>query len=275
MQIGIHLPQYGRAATPDAVGRVAKHAEDLGFAHVWVSDHVIVPAAQDYPSPYLLDPLVTLTWAAATTSTVRLATSVIVAPQHHPLWLAKAYGSLDLLSGGRLTLGLGVGWSQAEYEALDRTFHDRGKRLDEIIEILRRSWTQDPTSFHGEAYDFGEMRVMPKPAHQIPLWIGGSSEAAYRRAVRLGDGFHAIGLDADSAAPLVARLRRDRPDASFEISARTGWDPQGMDHDQIRREHAAWMEAGIGHVVSAPWRSSADDWLRSMDQLATLTGISG
>ena len=100
MQIGIHLPQYGRAATPDAVGRVAKHAEELGFAHVWVSDHVIVPAAQDYPSPYLLDPLVTLTWAAASTSRIRLATSVVVAPQHHPLWLAKAYGSLDLLSGG-------------------------------------------------------------------------------------------------------------------------------------------------------------------------------
>ena len=275
MKIGIHLPQYGRAAAPDAIGRVAVHAEELGFSHVWVSDHVIVPAAQDYPSPYLLDPSVSLTWAAACTTTIGLATSVIVAPQHHPLWLAKAFGSLDLLSRGRLTLGVGVGWSEAEYDALDRSVHDRGRRLDEIIEILRRSWRDDPVSYHGDAYDFHEMRVMPKPAHQIPIWVGGSSEPAYQRAVRLGDGFHAIGLDADTAAPLTARLRRDRPEPEFEISARTGWDPQGMDHDQIRRECAAWQEAGIGHVVSAPWRSSVDDWLRSMDQLASIVGLSG
>src|SRR3954470_21747606 len=115
MRGGMHLPQYGRAAGGDAVRRVARAAEELGFADVWVSDHVVQPAAQTYPSPYLYDPLLTLTWAAAATTRIELGTSVLVAPQYHPLWLPNATGSLDALSGGRLKLAIGVGWSAAEF----------------------------------------------------------------------------------------------------------------------------------------------------------------
>src|SRR5688572_5844734 len=99
MRIGSHLPQYGRIATPDAITRAAQHAEELGFSDIWVSDHIVHPAAQSYPSPYLYDPLLSLTWGAAATSRVGLGTSVLVAPQHNPLWLANALASLDSLSG--------------------------------------------------------------------------------------------------------------------------------------------------------------------------------
>ena len=117
------------------------------------------------------------------------------------------------------------------------------------------------------------MRVLPKPAHDIPIWVGGSSEPAYRRAVARGDGFQAIGLKPDTAVPVVERIRRDRPDPSFTISLRTGWDPQGMEPDEIKRESAEFEAAGIQYVVSAPWRNNLDDWLRSMDLLAGITVV--
>lgn len=273
MEYGIHLPQYGRVASGEAIARAARHAEELGFAHVWVSDHVVHPAGQGYPSPYLVDPFVTLTWAAAVTDRIGLGTSVLVVPQHNPLWLANALASLDDLSGGRLILGAGVGWSKAEFEALGYSFHDRGRRMDEILDLLRTAWRDDPASFHGEHHAFDDIRFLPKPAHDIPIWIGGGVEAAFRRAVEKGDGFHVVGLKPPEVVPIVERLRRDRPEPSFTISARTGWDPQGMDPDEIRRERDEFEAAGIQVMVAAPWQKDLDAWLRSMDRLAELVGL--
>ena len=270
MQVGIHLPQFGRAASADAITRAARAAEELGFADVWVSDHVAVPAAQDYPSPYLYDPLLSLAWAAAATEQVGLGTSVLVVPQHTPLALANSLASLDALSGGRVTVGAGVGWSAAEFAALGQSFTDRGRRMDEAIDVLRACWGPDPVSFDGEFVHLDAMKVLPKPAHPIPIWVGGRSEVSYARAVTRGDGFHAIGLDPPGAAAVVERIRRDRPEPSFTISLRTGWDPQGMDVDVIRRERDEFEAAGIQHVVSAPWRNDPDSWLRSMELLADL-----
>jgi probable F420-dependent oxidoreductase len=276
VRVGIHLPQFGRAAGPDAIARAARLAEELGFADVWVSDHVAQPASQGYPSPYLFDPLLTLGWAAAATERIGLGTSVLVAAQYHPLWLANATASLDALSGGRLKLAIGVGWSEAEYDALDQDFHTRGRRTDEILDILDACWTSDPTTHHGASYTFEEMRVLPKPAHPIEIWIGGGSEAAYGRAARHGCGFQLIGLKPDTVAAPIERLRRDHPDpATFTISLRTGWDPQGMDPSEIVEEHAAFEAAGIQHVVAAPWRSDPDAWLASMEELAALVGLAG
>ena len=270
MKVGIHLPQYGRASGADSIRRAAVHAEALGFADVWVSDHVAIPASQSYPSPHLYEPLLTLAWAAAATSRVGLGTSVLVVPQHNPLALANSLASLDALSDGRLMVAAGVGWSEAEFAALGVDFHNRGARTDEIIDLLRACWHDDPTTFAGAHYVLEEMRVLPKPAHDIAIWIGGSSEPAYRRAVTRGDGYQAIGLKPGDARPVVERVRRDRPDPSFTISLRTGWDPQGMEPDEIRRERDEFEEVGIQHVVSAPWRTTVDDWLRSMELLAGL-----
>ena len=276
MRVGIHLPQYGRTASAEAITRAARHAEELGFSDVWISDHLVFPAAQEYPSPWLYDPIVTLTWAAAVTSTIRLGTSVLVVPQHNPLQLANELATLDQLSGGgRLIVGVGVGWSKEEFEALGYGFADRGERTDEIIDVLRTVWRDDPASFDGRHYRFRDVRVLPQPAHPIPIWVGGSGERAYRRAVERGDGFHAIGLTPETAAPVVERIRRDRPEPEFVVSLRTGWDPQGMEPDLIKAELAAFGDAGIQHVVSAPWRTDLDAWLRSMEMLAGIVETVG
>jgi alkanesulfonate monooxygenase SsuD/methylene tetrahydromethanopterin reductase-like flavin-dependent oxidoreductase (luciferase family) len=248
MQLGIHLPQYGRAATPEAIEAVAQRAEALGFADVWVSDHVVQPADQGYPSPYLFEPMLTLGWAAAATERIGLGTSVLVVPQYHPLQLANAL----------------------EYAALGQDFHSRGRRLDEALEIFDAVWHHDPASFHGEHYKFDALRVLPQPSHEIPIWVGGSSEAAWRRATGRGDGFQAISTAPEDLAPIVARLRAERPGEDFTISYRTGWDPQGMDPALIADECAAYADAGVQHVVSAPWRTSGDDWIRSMELLADI-----
>jgi probable F420-dependent oxidoreductase len=270
MTFGIHLPQYGRVASGEAVTRAARHAEELGFIDVWVSDHVVHPAEQSYPSPFLLDPFATLSWAAAATERVRLGTSVLVVPQHHPVWLANHLATVDLMSGGRLVVGAGVGWSEREYEALGQSFADRGRRFDEILQLLRRAWRDDPVTFAGEFYELRDIRFLPKPAHEIPIWIGGGVEASFRRAVEHGDGFHVVGLKPPEVVPIVERLRRDRPEPGFIISARTGWDPQGMDPGLIREERAAFEDAGVQHMVAAPWQKDLDAWLRSMDLLAEL-----
>ncbi|MET0147284.1 MAG: TIGR03619 family F420-dependent LLM class oxidoreductase [Ilumatobacteraceae bacterium] len=270
MRLGVHLPQYGRAASPDAIRAVAVRAEELGLADVWVSDHVLQPASQRYPSPYLFEPLLTLGWAAAATTTIGIGTSVLVIPQYHPLQLANSLASLDNLSGGRLSVVAGVGWSEAEFTALDQRFDNRGARTDEAIDIMRLVWTDDPATFQGRYYAFEDLRVLPQPATPIPILIGGSSAAAFARATTRGDGYQGISTEPEDLAPIVSHLRERRPGADFVISYRTGWDPQGMDPSQIRDERDAYTEAGVEHVVSAPWRTDAADWIRSMELLVDI-----
>ncbi len=270
MKVGIHLPQFGPAASPEAIRGAALRAEDLGFADVWVSDHVVQPADQGYPSPYLYDPLLSLAWAGAATETIGLGTSVLVVPQYNAVWLANALASLDNLTGGRLTLGIGVGWSEAEFAALSRSFHDRGSRIDEAISLLRACWSEDPVSFDGTFDSFADLRVLPKPAHRIPIWVGGQAPAALRRATTLGDGYHGISTTPDEIRAIVETVRKDRPEEDFVISHRTGWDPQGMDPDLIGVERDEYEEAGVQYVVAAPWRKTSADWIRSMELLAEI-----
>lgn len=270
VRLGIHLPQYGRASGPEAIVTVAQRAEALGFDDVWVSDHVLQPASQRYPSPYLFEPLLTLAWAAAVTDRVGLGTSVLVAPQYHPLTLANSLASLDNLSGGRLRLVVGVGWSEAEYAALGQDFHTRGDRLDETLDIFDAVWHHDPASYAGAHHQFDELRVLPQPAHEIPIWFGGTSARALWRAVERGSGHQAISTPPDELAARVAGLRAERPGSDFTIGYRTGWDPHGMDPAEIADECAAYTEAGVQHVVSAPWRTSADEWVRSMELLVEI-----
>lgn len=273
MQLAMHLPQYGRLAGPEPVTRVARAAEDLGFSGVFVSDHVVQPADQGYPSPRLFDPIVTLSWAAAITTAVDLGTSVLVVPQHNPLELANSLASLDALSGGRVVAGVGTGWSEAEYAALGYPFAGRGKRLDETLRLWRTVWEQDPATFTGEHTRFEDLRVLPQPAHRIPLWVGGAGERVWRRAVEQGDGLHLISVTPEEARAPIARVRAERPEPEFVISLRTGWDPLGMEPDTIRAELDSYSQAGVSYVVCAPWRRTLDDWLRSTEQLAALAGL--
>src|SRR6202162_5471950 len=166
MQVGIHLPHIGRKAGPDAIRRAPVQAEVLGFADVWVSEHIIIPKDANYPpSANFWDPVLTLPWAAACTQRVKLGTSVLVLPMRHPLPLAKELATLQNLSGGRLILGAGVGWMEGEFDALGVPFRERGRRMDEGILMMRAVWSEDPVSFAAKTIPavIDDMRMLPKP----------------------------------------------------------------------------------------------------------------
>ncbi len=271
MRLGIHLPHIGRKAGPGSIRRAAIQAEQLGFADVWVSEHIIVPKDAAYPpSAIFWDPVLTLTWAAACTDRVGLGTSVLVLPMRHPLPLAKELATLQNLSGGRLILGAGVGWLEAEFEALGAPFRERGRRMDEGIAMMRAVWDDDPVSFPAKTIPavIDDMRMLPKPEKPIPIWIGGTSDPALKRALRL-DGWHGSRCSPEQAAPLVARLRGERPDPDFAISLRYGWD--GRDSGALRARIEAYEAAGVGHVLIEPFDREIADWLATVERAARAT----
>jgi probable F420-dependent oxidoreductase len=260
MQLGIHLPHAGEQASPALIRRFAIRAEDLGLSDVWVSEHIIVPRAQFPRSPLFYDPVVTLSWAAAVTQRVRLGTSVLVLPMRHPLPLAKELATLHNLSEGRLILGAGVGWLEPEFAALGVPFAERGRRMDEGIAMMRAVWTQDPVTFESRyiSAEIADMTMTPLPASPIPIWIGGSSEAALKRTIRLADGWHGSRHTPGEVAPIVRRLRAARLEPEFTISMRTHWN--GRDEGELRARLAAFEAAGVQHVMVAPENREVDDW---------------
>jgi probable F420-dependent oxidoreductase len=274
MQIAVTLPQLGHAASGASIRRAAVRAEELGFSDVWVNDHISA-AVVDGPNhaPYMYDPLLSLTTAAAVTTSIGIGGQVI-APYYQPIWLANALASLDSLSEGRLKVAVGVGWSKPEFVALGSDFHNRGRRTDEIMKILRACWQPGTTSYDGEYYSYPPLRILPPPAHPIPLWPSGWGEAAITRAIAAGDGFHGGSTaKADAAMPAVARrLRQARPDPStFTISMYThALDPATTVADTIGRQLDEYASAGIQHIVIALSRRDIDSWLRSMDELAEI-----
>jgi probable F420-dependent oxidoreductase len=268
MRIGVHLPHVGRKAGPEAIRRAAIQAEELGFADVWSSEHIILPRGAPYPpSALFYDPVLTLTWAAAFTKRIGLGTSVLVLPMRHPLPLAKELATLQNLSEGRLILGAGVGWFEAEFAALGVPFRERGRRMDEGIAMMRAVWSEDPVSFRSRHIPavIDDMRMLPQPVKPIPIWIGGSSEPAIARAVRL-DGWHGSRLSPEEAAPIVRRLREQRPGPDFTISLRNGWD--GRDDGALAARLAAYGRAGVDHVLVEPAERLLDDWLRAVERVA-------
>ena len=268
MRVGVHLPHIGRKAGPEAIRRAATQAEELGFADAWSSEHIIIPKGASYPpSALFYDPVLTLTWAAAFTKRIGLGTSVLVLPMRHPLPLAKELATLQNLSEGRLILGAGVGWLEAEFAALGVPFRERGRRMDEGIAMMRAVWSEDPVTFRSRWVPavIEYMRMLPKPVKPIPIWIGGSSEAALVRALRL-DGWHGSRLSPETAAPIVRRLREQRPDPEFAISLRIAW--EGRDDNELKARLDAYGDAGVDHVLVEPAERALDDWLRAVERVA-------
>ena len=209
MEFGISLPGRGPLAKPDQVLAMAARADALGYASVFVTDHIVLPAsmarsvypysatrqlpggaAQDY-----LEPLALLGALARETKRARLGTSVLVIPYRHPLVTAKILATLDRLSDGRLILGAGVGWLREEFEAVGAPpFEERGAVTDEYLAFMRQTWTTDPVSFRGRYVSVDKVHALPKPVQPagIPVWIGGHTDGAVRRAARLGDGWHPL-----------------------------------------------------------------------------------
>jgi probable F420-dependent oxidoreductase len=223
MQFGLSLPHFRQVASPEAIRRVAQRAEHLSYDGIWVSDHIVIPSsAVDRFGSMFYEPLTVLGYAAACTSRVRLGTTVIILPYRNPLVTAKMLSTLDALSGGRVTAGLAVGWTEDEFKALDVPFHVRGALSDEYIAVFKALWTQDQPAFHGQYVHFENIAFEPKPVQKphIPIWIGGNSKRAIRRAVALGDGWHPTRPLVEDVKAGLAYLR--------EVCAQRGRDPRSL-----------------------------------------------
>ncbi|WP_329104867.1 TIGR03619 family F420-dependent LLM class oxidoreductase [Micromonospora sp. NBC_01699] len=191
MKLGLNIRNFGPAATPDNLRAWARFAEDTGFAVVMMSDHVApTPDVQAiYPTPFY-DPFTTLSWLAAQTRTLELGTSVTVLPYRNPLLTARVAANLDQFSGGRFILGVGVGWSKPEYDALGVPFERRGAITDEYLDVIRAFWANDRISADGRHVSFRDVSTAPRPVRTPPIWVGGTSPGAIRRAARYGDAWH-------------------------------------------------------------------------------------
>jgi len=227
MKLGITLPQLGQWATPDNVINVARYAEELGFNSLWMLERLLFPiepkttytVSPDGKLPdeyrYVLDPIITLTYAAANTKDIRVGTSVLVMPNHTPIILARQLSTLDVLSQGRLDCGLGIGWSEDEYDASNVAFKQRGARGDEFIQCLKTLWTEEQPEFHGEFYQVAKSVVNPKPVQKPhpPITVGGFHPRALKRAVLYGDGYHGVALPFNQMEDLIARLKQAAKEA--------------------------------------------------------------
>jgi probable F420-dependent oxidoreductase len=222
MRIGINLPNYGALGTVETMTAIGVTAEQLGYASLWVTDHVLMPGRLPEPYGHLLEAMTTLTYLAARTSRITLATSVIVLPQRDPILLAKQAATLDHLSAGRLTLGIGVGWVEEEYRFLRADFHRRGRLADEYIQVMKQLWTAGKPCFTGDQIQFDDVLFSPRPMRPdgIPVVVGGSSPAALTRAARYGDGWHAIALSPAAIRKARSELTRLAPQRHLDISLR-------------------------------------------------------
>lgn len=210
MRLGLHALGIGSGADRTVIDAVAAAADSHSFATLWAGEHVVMVDRSESRYPYSdsgviavpaeadwLDPLIALSFAAAASSRIRLATGVLLLPEHNPVIVAKQAASLDRLCGGRLTLGVGVGWSREEFEALGVPFERRGARTAEYVAAMRTLWGSDVASFDGQFVGFDSIRVNPKPVSEqgIPIVVGGNSDAALRRVAAWGDGWYGFNLD--------------------------------------------------------------------------------
>ncbi len=253
---------------------VARTADQLGFDHLTCSEHVAVPTgvAEQRGGTYW-DPLSTLGYLAAHTSRIRLATQVLVLGYHHPLEIAKRYGTLDLVSGGRLVLGLGVGSLEEEFALLDAPFAGRGDRADDALAALRASLSRTDPEYHGTHYDFADVVVDPCAVQaQVPLWIGGRSKRSLRRAVELGDGWVPFGLSLEDLGTMVAAA--DVP-SGFDVVLPAGrpLDPLG-DADGVRSRLERLDAAGATIVSTNVQATSVDHYCEQLEALAEIGGLS-
>jgi probable F420-dependent oxidoreductase len=231
MKIGLMFANGASASEPGRATELAVQAESLGFESLWAVQHIVVPVRYTSRYPYsrkgtipggsdvaIPDPLVWLSYVAAKTQAIKLATGVLVLPQQHPLVVAKQIATLDRLSGGRMIVGLGAGWLEEEFRAVGQDYATRGRRLEEGIEVLRASWAREPVAFHGETLDFDQVVVEPKPVQpRVPIYLGGHTLTAARRAARVADGFFPLAVRGEDLRSLVGVLRSEAARAGRQV----------------------------------------------------------
>jgi probable F420-dependent oxidoreductase len=218
MHLGVILPNFRAGSSPEGIRRVAEAAEELGFDSAWTTEHIVVgPEAID-PYGRVYDPLVTLGWIAGWTERIGLGTSIVLVPLHNPFHLAKEVATLQEVSGGRFTLGVGMGWHRDEFDFMGIPFEGRGRHGDEAIRLMRALWNGE-SEFDGRLWSFRNATAEPHPSPQPEIWVGGSSDRAIRRALELGDAWHpSRGSDAEHVRQVKERhpelrvIPRTRPD---------------------------------------------------------------
>lgn len=246
MRYGFYLPTRGDTATPEALEALVQRAEGFGFDSVVIADHIVFPVEINSKYPYTvggafpghgdaLEQLALMSYIAGISQSLRLVTSVMILPHRNPIVTAKMLATIDVLSRGRVTVGVGVGWLREEFEALHaEDFDQRGAVSNEYIEIFKAVWTQDPVTFNGTFYQFNNLRCLPHPVQKPhpPIWIGGHSRPALRRVARYGDGWHPVG--ANPAVP----LRPHELKASLEELQRLT-EAEGRDYDSLTLSYKA------------------------------------
>jgi len=232
MRFGFALPQIGSIAGPEALVMVAKRAEDLGFDSLWVLDRILWPVSPRAPYPIgdgslplqyknVIDPVETLTFAAAHTSRIALATGVLNLPWYNPVLLARRLTTLDILSGGRLRAGFGIGWSPDEYQAAGATWSDRGKRADEAIEILKKIWTTDPVEFQGKHYRIAKSFIGPKPVQKPhpPIYMAAFTPSAMKRVAAVADAWLPVGIPLSGVGAMFDDIKKMTKAAGRDAAA--------------------------------------------------------
>jgi probable F420-dependent oxidoreductase len=211
LQFGISGISGGATSYPEALVNVAQAAEAAGLDSLWAGEHIVLPeSSRRIPATTrLLNPVVALTFLAAHTRTIRLGTGILLLPQHQPLILAKELATLDVLSGGRVIVGIGVGWAEEEYEALGVPYRERGARADEYLAAMRAIWSEEKPAYHGKYVSFQGVQAYPHPVQQPtpPIVIGGRAPAALRRTVEQANGWYGFALDLEETADILAELR--------------------------------------------------------------------
>lgn len=254
MKLSVDYPSVAFREGPGKVLDLARGLEDIGYDEIAVFDHVVMGYPTEersgprYPPKMpILEAMMLLAQIGAVTERIGLSTEVLVLPQRQPVLAAKQFSTLDTLSSGRVRVGVGVGWQESEYEALGETFGDRGRRMDEAIEVMRRCWADEQIDYDGDHYQLDAIAMEPKPPQgQLPVWIGGGSKAALRRTGQLGDGWMGTALvDTEAMTTAMATIRRHAEEA--------GRDPNTI---------------GMQMMLQPPPTSAADkDWYADHDQV--------
>lgn len=302
MRFGFPIPTRGSLGTLESIRRLARAAEEYQYDSIWITDHIVIPKDTTSRYPYssdgtldldaaqhYLEPLTVMSYLAGITERPVIGSSVLVLPYRNPMVVAKMVATLDVLSRGRLILGVGVGWMEEEFRALNLgTYPDRGAVTDEYIRILRELWTKERPSYRGRFYSFDEVRFYPKPLQRPhpPIWIGGHTKAAIRRVALLGDGWHPIGLrppaglDPEEYGRAAAEIRSQAEAAGRDPTAITlsfrapirftngstaaGRLPLTGSRDQIIEDIRAYQRLGVSHLIFDFARPSADAILEDL-----------
>ena len=283
MRYGVCIPHAGRFCTPDAITTIARACEDAGYDSIWVSDHIVVPEGHSYIPEIIDEPLAVLAYLASVTQRVTIGTSVLIVPYRDPVFTAKFLSTADVLSDGRLVVGVGIGWLEEEFDALGVPFGERAARTDEYLRVYRNLWETDTSTFDGRFKRYRNMRMFPKTARDrdgtIPIWVGGNTQPAIRRAADLGDGWHPINLTVDQFAAGVDAYRsacdretgpvcmRWMPGFSLGAPERNG--PFTGSPEEQAPDVRAYAKAGLDELMLSPATGTVGEFTDLIARFAT------